>query len=132
MPRRLPARLKKRREFLAAAAAGRKAALPGLVLQWRARGDELPVRFGFTTTKKLGNAVQRNRARRRLREAARLVAAEFAAAARPLRGADLVLIGRNDTASRDFAALLGDLRAAIARLAPPCDAPAPPADGGAA
>lgn len=113
---RAPARLQKRREFLAAASSGRKAATAGLVLQWRARGDDLPPRFGFTTTKKLGGAVVRNRARRRLREVARLIAHDPAVAP-ILVGADLVLIGRNDTATRDFAALMGDLRHALARLA---------------
>jgi ribonuclease P protein component len=105
------ARLKHRREFLAVAARGRKAALPGVVLQWLDRGDNLPARFGFTTTKKIGNAVVRNRARRRLRAAIMEVVRET-----PVLGADLVLIGRNDTAKRDFVALLGDVRAAIAKL----------------
>ena len=105
-----PQRLKRRREFLRVAAKGRKAAMPGLVLQVLARDDNLPARVGFTVTKKVGNAVIRNRARRRLKEAARLLLAEH-----PVTGADLVLIGRDATPSRDFDALQADLRRAFAK-----------------
>jgi len=105
-----PQRLKRRAEFLRVAGAGRKAAQPGLVLQVRPRDDTAPVRVGFTVTRKVGNAVVRNRARRRLREAARQVLRE-----RPLSGVDLVLIGRDGTGARPFAALLDDLRQALAR-----------------
>jgi ribonuclease P protein component len=70
-----PQRLKRRAEFLHVAAKGRKAPMPGLVLQALARNDAAPVRLGFTVTKKVGNAVVRNRTRRRLREAARLLMA---------------------------------------------------------
>jgi ribonuclease P protein component len=108
-----PERLKRRAQFLRAAAGGRKAALPGLVLQRLERGDEAPVRVGFTTTRKLGGAVLRNRARRRLREAARLVLAE-----QGLPGTDLVLIGREGTRARRFVDLLEDLRRALRKTAP--------------
>ena len=64
-------RLKKRADFVAAARAVSKAR-PGLVLQARARGDEARACVGFTATRKIGNAVRRNRARRRLREVVRL------------------------------------------------------------
>ncbi len=67
-------------------------------------------RVGFTVTKKVGNAVVRNRIRRRLKEAARLLLAE-----RSLTGADLVLIGRSGTRGRPFRALQDDLRRAIGR-----------------
>jgi ribonuclease P protein component len=103
-------RLKRRPEFLRVAAGGRRAAMPGLVLQALARGDGAPARFGLTVTKKVGNAVERNRTRRRLRAAARLVLAE-----RPVAGADLVLIGRAATRGRRFALLLEDLRRALDR-----------------
>ena len=71
---RASGRLTRRRaEFLRAAAKGRKAPMPGLVLQALPRDDQAPARLGFTVTKKIGNAVIRNRTRRRLKEAARLV-----------------------------------------------------------
>ena len=105
-----PTRLKRRAEFLRAAAKGRKAPAPGLVLQALARGDAGPPRVGFTVTKKVGNAVIRNRTRRRLKEAARIVLA-----GQDLRGTDLVLIGRDATRSRPFIALQDDLRRALTR-----------------
>jgi ribonuclease P protein component len=101
------ARLKKRREFLRAAARGKRAARPGLVLQALAV-PEPSLRLGFTVTKKIGNAVIRNRARRRLKEAARLTLPGMA-----LSGWDLVLIGRDTTAERPFPLLIEDLRVAL-------------------
>ena len=101
-------RLKRRAEFLRVASRGRKAPMPGLVLQCLARGDDAPARLGFTVTKKVGNAVVRNRAKRRLREAARLLLRE-----RDLRGVDLVLIGRDGTGRRPFPALIDDLSRAL-------------------
>jgi len=103
-------RLKRRAQFLSVASRGRKSAQPGLVLQAMARGDDQPARFGFTVTKKVGNAVVRNRTRRRLREAARLVAADH-----PITGHDLVLIGRDATRGRQFTALVQDVRRALER-----------------
>jgi len=105
-----PTRLKRRAEFLRAAAKGRKAPVPGLVLQALARGDAGPLRVGFTVTKKVGNAVIRNRTRRRLKEAARLVLAE-----QPTHGADLVLVGRAATRARPFPGLKDDFRRMLAR-----------------
>jgi len=105
-----PQRLRRRAEFLRVASGGRKAVQPGLVLQARLREDSAAAGVGFTVTKKVGNAVTRNRARRRLREAARIVLRE-----RPVTGVDLVLIGRDGTGTRPFAALLEDLRRALAR-----------------
>lgn len=107
---RLPPRLKVRAEFLRAAARGRKAAVHGLVLQAFVRGDADPLRVGYTVTKKVGNAVVRNRTRRRLREAARLLLAGQA-----LPGVDLVLIGRDSTRGRPFEQLLDDLGRALAK-----------------
>ena len=80
----------------------------GLVLQTLARADAGPARVGFTVTRKIGNAVIRNRVRRRLKEAMRLLARE-----RPIAGVDLVLVGRASTLGRRFAALLGDLARAL-------------------
>ena len=82
-----------------------------MVVQARDRKDEAEPRVGFTTTKKLGNAVIRNRIRRRLREAARLTLPEVAR-----RGFDYVLIGRAGAADRPFAELQKDLNSALKRL----------------
>lgn len=98
-----------RRDFLAAAASGRRAALPGLVLQARPTGTG-PLRIGFTVTRKIGNAVMRNRARRRLRAAANAVLRPS-----PPPGWDLVLVGRAGTLDRPFPALCDDLRQALTR-----------------
>ena len=105
-----PGRLKRRAEFLRIAAKGRKAAMPGLVLQALQRQDQGVVRLGFTVTKKIGNAVTRNRTRRRLKEAARLVLAGC-----PVSSVDLVLIGREATRKRRFAELQEDVRRALAK-----------------
>ena len=105
-----PGRLQRRSEFLKAASAGRKAAVGGVVLQALPRSDDQPARLGFTVTKKIGNAVRRNRTKRRLKEAARLLLQQ-----QPVQGVDLVLIGRDSTAGRDFKALQADLRKALER-----------------
>ncbi|MFC3125784.1 ribonuclease P protein component [Pseudoroseomonas globiformis] len=102
-----PPCLKRRREFLRAAGKGKKAARPGLALQALPNtGRQLHV--GFTATKKIGNAVARNRTKRRLREAVREVLSDEQPA-----GWDLVVIGREATRSRPFALLLADLRGAL-------------------
>ena len=103
-----PGRLKRRAEFLRVASKGRKAAVHGLVLQALPRQDQDVARIGFTVTKKVGNAVIRNRTRRRLKEAARLELRE-----NRVTGADLVLIGRDSTRGRDFADLRDDFRRAL-------------------
>ena len=103
-------RLKHRADFLKAARAAKWAA-PGLVLQARARGDDGGPRVGFTVSRRVGNACQRNRAKRRLREAVRLNLAERA---RP--GYDYVVIGRKETLIRAFDALEDDLTTALSRV----------------
>ena len=103
-------RLKRRQEFVAAAKAA-YAAMPGMVVQARDRKDPGPPRVGFTCTKKLGNAVVRNRIKRRLREIARL---KLGTQARP--GYDYVLIGRGPAMQRSFADLEKDLNSALKRL----------------
>lgn len=109
-----PAVLRNRAEFLAAARA-RRQATAGFLLQARARDAAEPfsgVRVGFTCSKKVGNAVIRNRAKRRLRALARAVL--------PLEGRagwDYVLVGKPEaTVTRDFDALLADLRKALAQI----------------
>ncbi len=105
---RKPERLKQRAEFLRVASKGKKAAIGGVVLQALPRNDQRPARLGFTVTKKVGNAVVRNRTRRRLKEAARVLLAE-----RPVLGFDLVLIGRDSTRKRNFITLQNDIRRAL-------------------
>jgi ribonuclease P protein component len=108
-------RLKRRADFLRVADGRRKWVTPGLILQTLARtpADDASdaVRIGFTATRKIGNAVTRNRARRRLRAAATSVMARHAAA-----GFDYVLIARAETSNRPYAALIEDLETALRRL----------------
>lgn len=107
-------RLKRRREFLRVAAARRKAVTPGMVVQARARDDGNEMRVGFTASRKVGNAVVRNRARRRLKALAEDILPRQGHAA-----TDYVLIARASTAGRPFEALRDDLVAALARLERP-------------
>lgn len=106
-------RLRQRKDFLAAAQ-GVRAAAPGFVVQRRARDDEAPIRVGFTVSRKVGTATERNRVRRRLRE---LVKRLDPISMRP--HCDYVLVGRRDALGRDFAVMLQDLRAALVRLERP-------------
>ncbi len=112
MPARI-ATLKTRRDFLRVRAAGKRWAAPGLVLQAAAAGSAEPgiVRVGYTASKKVGNAVARNRAKRRLRA---LVARVMPTAARA--GCDYVVIARTATLTRSFDALIDDLSVALARV----------------
>ncbi len=123
-------RLKRRAEFLQVAAANRKWVAPGLILQVRRQPEPHAspteaaaapaaaeaigadtIRVGFTASRKVGNAVKRNRARRRLRAVAEQV---LPAHAEP--GHDFVLIARAATVDRAFASLIGDLVAGLKRL----------------
>jgi ribonuclease P protein component len=105
-------RLKRRPEFLRAARRGRSCATPGLVLQVYSRGDgDAPLRVGYTASKKVGNAVIRNRARRRLRAVVDAMAMRRAKA-----GRDYVLIARAGTPARNYAALERDFETALKRL----------------
>jgi len=107
----MPERLKKRRDFLAAAK-GHRAARRAFVLEAWARGDDGAPRFGFTVSKRVAaKAVERNRIRRRLREAVRLKGAE---GARP--GHDYVLIGRRAALTEPFSDLTCALADAMRRI----------------
>ncbi|MFZ5668127.1 MAG: ribonuclease P protein component [Pseudomonadota bacterium] len=112
-------RLKTRPQFLAAAKAP-SCARGAVLVQRRDRDDGDPViRAGFTATKRIGGAVERNRAKRRLREAARLM---LPGAGRP--GSDYVFIARGGATTRPWVRLLDDVKSALIRLAADQD-PAP-------
>lgn len=105
-------RLKIRPDFLAAAQA-LSCSRGAVVAQARDRKDGHPlIRVGFTATKRIGGAVVRNRAKRRLREAARELIPLFG-----VQGCDYVLIARGGTASRPWGRLVEDLKNALTSLA---------------
>lgn len=116
-------RLKRRPEFLKVAGARRKWVTPGVILQARRRQrndgasgpDRVPaeaIRVGLTASRKVGPAVARNRARRRLRAACSEVMPVMGQA-----GYDYVLIARTETLRRPYRQLLDDLRTALGRVA---------------
>ena len=115
-------RLKTRPEFLRVARSGRKWATPGLVLQAGSAAaepaghgeDRQAIGIGFTASRKVGNAVARNRARRRLKAAAAEVLPEAGRA-----GRDYVVIARAGTLRRPYGLLLGDLREAVDKVSRP-------------
>ena len=117
MPRRL-GRLLQRKDFLRVAGGRRKSVMPGLILQAAASDAAVSAgpqaearRVGFTASKKVGNAVARNRAKRRLRAAAQQVMAAHAAPAH-----DYVLIARNETPEHPYTSLGAELETALKRL----------------
>ena len=103
-------RLRQRADFLAVAD-GARVNSPAFVLQGRRRDDLGPIRVGFTVTKKNGNAPERNRIRRRLRQVVRLT---DNMALQPHH--DYVLVGRRAALSRDFTAMVDDLSNCLQRL----------------
>ena len=113
-------RMRKRPEFLAAAK-GLSCARGAVVVQALERGDDRPlIRAGFTATRKIGGAVVRNRAKRRLREAARVL---LPLHGRPAR--DYVFIARGGTTARPWPRLLDDMKSALISLAANQASPAP-------
>jgi ribonuclease P protein component len=101
--------MRRRADFLAAAS-GLKVHTAAFVLQARRREDDGPPRVGFTVSKKVGNAVERNRVRRRLREIVRL-------APLPLpSGHDYVLVGRRAALTQPFAEMAQDYQGALTRV----------------
>ncbi len=103
-------RLRQRADFLAVANGARVSAA-AFTLQGRRRDDLGPIRVGFTVTKKNGTATERNRIRRRLREAVR----RLDVMAMPPHH-DYVVIGRRAALTCDFNTMLEDLRSALQRL----------------
>lgn len=98
-----PARLRKRADFLAVRR-GEKRRGPLFLLEVLDRKDTEPPRLGITVTKKSGNAVERNRIRRRLKEACRVHAA-----AEMRDGSDYVIVGRRDLLIAPFGRIKDEL-----------------------
>ena len=114
MKRSPPPSLPKRADFLRAAAQGRKRAHPGFLAQIVTSDDATnTLRVGLTASRKVGNAVVRNRARRRLREAVRTLMADRLASGTAPTGVDLVLIARRNTAFVKFESLQAGISAAL-------------------
>lgn len=91
---------------------GLRVGTPGFVLLVKPRGDGSPgVRIGYTVTRKIGNAVTRNRIKRRFRAVVHQVLGDHGIA-----GADHVLIGRGEAMTRDFALMCDDLVRALAKV----------------
>lgn len=110
--------LKKRAEFLAARK-GRRLNGPFFFIEALRRGDTAAPRYGLTVTRKVGNAVERNRIRRRLREAIRV-----SAEADMLPGIDYVIVARREVLGAPFAELSQELRRRFARMVEPKRDPA--------
>jgi ribonuclease P protein component len=106
-------KLRQRADFLAAAAGSRVPAV-AFVLQARRRDDDGPARIGFTVSRKVGTAVERNRARRRLKEVVRLFAME-----RVKPGHDYVLVARRAALTRPFVQMVEDFDGALRRVRSP-------------
>jgi ribonuclease P protein component len=106
-------RLKRRPDFRAAAA-GQRASVGTFVVQARRRAEDGPVRIGFTVSRQVGNAVERNRVRRRLREMVRLSQGDGMH-----DGHDYVLIGRRAALAVPFGQMRQELDTALGRIHDP-------------
>ena len=106
-------RLKRRSDFRAVAS-GARVSGKAFVLQARQRAENGAIRIGFTVSRQVGDAVERNRVRRRLREVVRLSAAARAEGLNP--GHDYVLIGRRAALTAPFGELMQDFNAALFRI----------------
>lgn len=109
--------LRKRSEFLFVRE-GRYQARSGVVIQARENPSHKEIRVGFTATKKIGNAVIRNRAKRRLRAVSQDILPQLGQL-----GTDYVFIARDKTVARPYEALLDDTRKALKRLENPRKSP---------
>jgi ribonuclease P protein component len=106
-------RLRHRTDFRAAAA-GLRASVGTFVVQARRRAEDGPVRIGFTVSRQVGNAVERNRVRRRLREVVR-----HSQGGGMHDGHDYVLIGRRAALAAPFGQMRQELDAALGRIHDP-------------
>jgi ribonuclease P protein component len=113
-------RLKKRTQFLFVRA-GARASRATVSIEARRREADGAMGVGFTASKKVGNAVIRNRARRRLKEAARQLLPELG-----LAGVDYVLVARQSTSDAPWDGLLDDVRNALIRLRAELETGVPP------
>lgn len=104
---RKPNRLLTRADFLRAASKGKRFVAPAFILQFFSAPDCARARYGLTATKKLGNAVTRNRARRRLRSLAETLIVPKGHAG------DYVLIAKDASVTRPYADMLADLEKAM-------------------
>jgi ribonuclease P protein component len=103
--------IKKRSDFLAAAKTEIRWVSPAFILQLRKRDQADPLRFGITASRKVGGAVVRNRAKRRLRALLKQTLPHHG-----LVGADYILIARKESLTRNFSLMTQELEQAVKRL----------------